>query len=153
MKYRYIVEGWELVKKIKRNCERCRYLAKPTIEISMGPISKHNLTIAPPFYVTQVDLTGPYKAYTPHNKRLNKTIKIYLAVFVCSTTGTTSIKMMHDYGTKSFIQAFIHVSCEVGYPKILLTDEGSQLLKACKTMVFDFHDTKQKLYRKHNVEF
>ena len=151
MKYGYIIEGRELVKKIRRNCERCRYLAKRTIEVSMGPISKHNLTIAPPFYVTQVDITGPYKAYTPHNKR--STIKIYLAVFVCSTTGTTSLKMMDDYGTTSFIQAFIRLSCDVGYPKILLTDEGSQLLKACKTMEFDFHDAKQKLYKRHNVEF
>ena len=151
MKYGYIIEGRELVKKIRRNCERCRYLAKRTIEVSMGPISKHNLTIAPPFYVTQVDLAGPYKAYTPHNKR--STIKVYLAVFVCSTTGTTSIRMMDDYGTTSFIQAFIRLSCEVGYPKILLTDEGSQLVKACKTMEFDFHDAKHRLYKGHKVEF
>jgi hypothetical protein len=151
MKYGHIMEGRELVKKIRQNCERCRYLAKRTIEISMGPVSQHNLTIAPPFYVTQVDLSGPYKAYTPHNKR--STIKIYLAVFVCSTTGTTSMRMMDDYSTISFVQAFIRLSCEVGYPKILLTDEGSQLIKACKTMEFDFHDTKQKLYTGHGVEF
>ena len=151
MKHGYIIEGRELVKKVRQNCERCRYLAKRTIEICMGPISQHNLTIAPPFYVTQVDLCGPYKAYTPHNKR--STIKIYLAVFVCSTTGTTSMRMMDDYSTISFVQAFIRLSCEVGYPKILLTDEGSQLLKACKTMEFDFHDVKQKLYTGHNVEF
>ena len=151
MKHGYIIEGRDLVKKVRQNCERCRYLAKRTIEICMGPVSQHNLTIAPPFFITQVDLCGPYKAYTPHNKR--STIKIYLAVFVCATTGTTSMKMMDDYCTISFIQAFIRLSCEVGYPKILLTDEGSQLLKACKTMEFDFRDVKQKLYTSHNVEF
>ena len=151
MKYGYIMEGRELVKKVRKNCERCRYLAKRTIEVSMGPVSKHNLTIAPPFYVTQVDLTGPYKAYTPHNMR--STIKVYLAVFCCSTTGTVSVRVMDDYGTTSFVKAFVRLSCEVGYPKILLTDEGSQLLKACKTMKFDFHDAKQQLYNKHSVEF
>ena len=29
----------------------------------MAPISKYNLTIAPPFYISQVDLARPFKAY------------------------------------------------------------------------------------------
>ena len=151
MKYGYIIEGRELVKKVRQNCERCRYLAKRTIDIGMGPVSQHNLTIAPPFYITQVDLAGPFDAFTLHNSR--KTIKIYLAVFVCSTTGTTSMKMMNNYTTKAFIAAFVRLSCEVGYPKILLTDEGSQLLKACKTMEFNFQDITKKLYTYRRVEF
>ena len=47
MKHGYILEGRELVKKIRKMCERCRLLSKRTIDISMGPISRHNLTIAP----------------------------------------------------------------------------------------------------------
>ena len=39
LKYAYIVEGKELVRKIKMLCQRCRYLAKHTIEVAMGPIS------------------------------------------------------------------------------------------------------------------
>ena len=151
MKYAYIMDGRELVRKIRKNCERCRFLAKRTIEISMGPVSKHNLTIAPPFFIAQVDLTGPFKAYTPHNKR--STVKVYLAVFCCATTATVNIKLMESYATESFIQAFIRLSCEVGYPKILLTDEGSQLVKACNTMEFSFVDTQRKLHLNHNVEF
>ena len=151
MKHAYIMEGRELVKKVRRNCERCRYLAKRTIEVCMGPTSSYNLTIAPAFFITQVDLTGPYKAYTPHNKR--STIKIYLAVFCCATTGSINIKVMDSYDTGSFIQAFIRLSCEVGYPKILLTDEGSQLIKACKTMSISFQDAKHKLHINHSVEF
>ena len=151
MKYAYIMEGRELVRKIRKNCERCRFLAKRTIEVIMGPVSKYNLTIAPPFYITQVDLAGPYKAFTIHNKRA--TIKIYLTVFCCATTGTINIKVMDSYATESFIQAFIRLSCEVGYPKHLLTDEGSQLIKACNTMEFNFHDTKYKLHLNHKVDF
>ena len=44
----------------------------------MGPVSSHSLRKAPAFYVTKVDLCGPFKAYSPHNKRT--TIKIWLAV-------------------------------------------------------------------------
>ena len=63
----YIIEGREIVKKVKKDCHRCRLLAKRTIEVSMGPVSTYNLTIAPAFYYTQVDLAEPFKAYTFHN--------------------------------------------------------------------------------------
>ena len=73
----YVIEGRSLMKQIRKRCERCRYLLKRCINVAMGPISKYNLTIAPPFYITQVDLAGPFKAYSPHNKRA--TIKICIS--------------------------------------------------------------------------
>ena len=84
--------------------QRCRYLKKKTIDIIMGPVSEYNLKIAPAFYITQVDLTGPFKAYSKHNKRA--TLKIWLVVFCCATTTTINIKVMEDYSTTAFIQAF-----------------------------------------------
>ena len=68
LKKAYIIEGRSIVKNIKRLCQRCRYIKKKTIDIIMGPVSEHNLKIAPAFYITQVDLTGPFKAYSKHNK-------------------------------------------------------------------------------------
>ena len=79
----YITEGQEIVRKVKNDCHRYRLLDKRTIEVSMGPVSTYNLTIAPAFYYSQVDLVGPFKAYTSHSKR--KAIKIWLCVFCCST--------------------------------------------------------------------
>ena len=52
----------------------------------------------------------------------------------------TSIKVMEDYSTTSFIQAFIRLACEVGYPKILLADSGTQIAKSCGSMEFDFRE-------------
>ena len=147
----YIIEGRELVKRIKRDCERCKILAKRTIEVSMGPISTKNITIAPAFYYTQVDLAGPFKAYTLHNQR--KTIKIWMCVFCCTTTTTTSIKIMEDYSAAAFIQAFIRLACEVGYPKKLLPDEGSQLISGCESMKINYNDVKQKLHSSVDVEY
>ena len=80
------------------------------------------------------------EAYSPHQKRT--TIKIWLSVFCCSTTSATSIKVMDDYSSTSFIQAFTRFSCGVGYPKVLLPDEGSQLMKSCDTMKLNFQDIK-----------
>ena len=69
LKVCFIINGRNLVKLFRKNCERCRYLAKRTIDVAMGPISSQNLTIAPAFYITQLDITGPFISYSPHNKR------------------------------------------------------------------------------------
>ena len=79
LKLGYIMHGRDLVKKVKKNCERCRYLRKKAIHIEMGPVSPHSLRIARIFYATQVDFCGIFKAHSPHNKRT--TIKIWLAVY------------------------------------------------------------------------
>ena len=117
LKNAYITEGRSIVKNIKKLCQRCRYLKKKTVDKIMGPVSEYNLKIAPAFYITQVDLTGPFKAYSKHNK--TTTLKIWLVVFCCATTMTINIKVLEDYGTTAFIQEFTRFSCEVGYPKKL----------------------------------
>ena len=103
----------------------------------MGPVSQHNLTIAPAFYVTQVDLCGPFDSYAPHNKR--KTVKIWLTVFCCATTSTTSTKTMDDYGISSFIQGSYFVTLY------------GQLIKGCHDT--KFCDMQQKLHRDVKVDF
>ena len=55
----YIIEGRSLVKSIRQSCQRCRYLSKKSIEAVMGPIPMSSITIAPAFYASQVDLSGP----------------------------------------------------------------------------------------------
>eukprot|EP00111_Clytia_hemisphaerica_P012237 TCONS_00035946-protein len=104
----YIIDGRDLIRTIKRNCQRCRYLAKKAINVEMGPVSQHSLNIAPPFYSTQVDLCGPFSAYSSFNKR--KSIKIWLVVFCCTTTSATKIHVMDDCSTPSFILSVIRFS-------------------------------------------
>ena len=140
-----------MVKKIKTQCERCRYLRKKVIDVEMGPISKHSITIAPAFYATQADICGPFKTYSLHHKRT--TIKIWLIVYCCISTSTTNIKVMDDYSAQAFIQAFIRFSCKVGYPRFMVTDEGSQLIKGSDNMKISCTDIKGKLHRDMMVDF
>ena len=126
MKYAYIVEGRELVKRFKKDCPRCRYLAKRMVDVIMGPVSKVNLA----FYISQVDLFGPYKSYSIVNKRA--TVNVWFVIFCCCTTGAINIKVMENYSTYSCVLSFIRFACCFGYPKMLLPDEGSQIVKGCK---------------------
>ena len=44
----HIIKGRDLIKLVRKRCERRRYIAKKTLEVEMGPVSDHNLNIAPP---------------------------------------------------------------------------------------------------------
>ncbi|XP_066931129.1 uncharacterized protein [Clytia hemisphaerica] len=147
----YILEGRSLVKQVRSSCPRCRYLLKRKFQVIMGPLSEDNLKIAPAFFVAQTDLAGPFQSYSEHHKRT--TVKIWLLVFCCATTTAVKIKVMDSYNTTSFLQAFTRLACEVGYPKKLLVDEGSQLVKGCETMQLNFVDLQQHLHSKMNIDF
>ena len=61
LKKTFIIHGRELVRKILKNCQRCRYLLKKTLDVAMGLISNYNLMIAPAFYISQVIFVVPSK--------------------------------------------------------------------------------------------
>ena len=73
-KIAYIIRGRNLVKKFRRDCVRCRILAKKAIEVAIGLIPRDCLNIAPAFYVSQVDIFGPVTSYSNVNKKA--TVKI-----------------------------------------------------------------------------
>ena len=146
----YIIDARDIIRMIGKSCQRCRFLRKRSLEVAMGPVSNH-LNIAPAFYISQVDLAGPFSSYSPHNKRT--TVKVWFAIFCCTATSTIDIRVMEDYSSPAFVEAFIRMSCYAGYPKFLLVDQGSQVVSACESMKLSFKDIKERLYREKNVEF
>ena len=143
LKVAYVIEGAPLVELFRSNCPRCRFLLKRMIEVAMGPRKNENLTIAPPFYYSQVDLFGPFNTYSHSNKRAS--VKCWFVIFCCTVTGCIDLRVAEDYSTMSVVDAYIRMSCNVGYPRKLLPDAGSQLLKACGTMTLTFHDINHEL--------
>ena len=140
----HIIGGRHLVKSVKRISKKCRIINKNSIDVIMGPLRDVNLCIAPAFYASQIDIFGPYKSFSNANKRA--TIKIWFLILCCCSTGAVDIRLMEDYSTDSFVLSFIRFSCHYGYPKYLLPDPGSQLVKGCEDMTYSFTDLKQKLY-------
>ena len=60
---------------------------------------------------------------------------------------------MEDYSTTAFIQTFTRFSCDVGYPKKLLPDEGSQLIKGCTSVKLDIRDIKSRSSQTVKIDF
>ena len=147
----FIIGGRKLVKTIKRECTKCKILGKEAVRVAMGPVQDVNMCIAPAFYASQVDICGPFNSYSIANKR--GVIKIWFVVFCCCTTGAVDCRLMENYSTEAFVLAFIRFSCRFGYPKLLLPDEGSLLVRGCKDMVIGFANIQHQLSVEYGVEF
>ena len=147
----YILNGRCLVKDIGKYCVTCRIKRKDRIKVAMGPLPEGVLRIAPAFFVSQVDIFGPYASYSNANKRA--TIKVWFLLHCCCVTGAVDVKVMEDYSTDSFLLAFIRFSCKCGYPKTLCIDEGSQLVKGCKDMAISFVDLSHRLNFEYGINF
>ena len=68
-------------------------------------------------------------------------------VFCCCATGATDAgdcRLLEDYLVDSFVLSFIRFSCRFVYPKQLLSNEGSQLVKGYKNHNIFFIATELK---------
>ena len=124
---------------------RTNNTSRPTFKIKMHPSTLISCSYYKHLH-SQVDLFGPSKSYSIVNRRT--TVNVWFVIFCCCTTGAISIKVMGNYSTDSFVLSFIRFTCCFGYPKMLLPDESSQLVKGCKEMDLSFHDIRHRL----NVE-
>ena len=140
-----------MVKIVKKGCARCRFLHTKGVRAAMGLLGDQNLKIAPPFYFTQVDLCGSFKAFSPVHKKAS--IKVWLVVFCCTVTGTVDIRIMENYTADAFVMAFDRFSCKFGYPKLVMPDEGSQLKNGCDNMIISMSDIHHQLNVQHGVDF
>ena len=146
----YIIEGRALVKSIKKECAKCRILNKNGVCVTMGPVGEDNFRVAPPFYFCQVDICGPFNAYSPVNKQA--TLKVWFVIFCCNVTGAVDCRVMENYMADAFLLAFIRFACRFGYPKLVLPDEGSQLIKGCQNMIISLSDIQHKLGIEYRIK-
>ena len=134
----YILRGRDLAMEIRDSCQSCiRYRAKLT-RVEMGKMHDARFTIAPAFFLCQVDLMGPLLARCKHNHR--STVKIWAAVFKDPASCAVSVHAMDGYTTEDFICAYTRFSSRHGHPSELLIDEGSNLMAAAKKMEISITD-------------
>ena len=80
-------------------------------------------------------------------------LKVWLLVFCCTGTCAVDCRVMENYMTDAFVSAFVRLVCHFGYPKLLMPDEGSQLIWGCENMVLSFSDIHHKITTEYGIEF
>ena len=132
-----------IIQRIRRDCTRCRLIAKRTLELKMASHPSARTHITPPFYYCQVDTVFGFKGQPYKNAR--KTMKIYALVIVCVLTGATNILAVEGLETQDIIQAIERHASRHGVPAVLYIDNGTQLI-ALENTVFNLRDMQTQVY-------
>ena len=94
----------------------------------MGPLPESRLKPSPPFNKTMVDLFGPFMIRSEVHKRTF--VKTYGVIFTDLTMRAVHIEVVAGYDTSSFLMALCRFANIRGWPEIMYSDPGSQLVGA-----------------------
>ena len=146
----FVLKGRSLANEVRDNCQSCRRFKVKAIDVEMGKLHPTRLSIAPAFYVCQVDLMGPFQAFCEH-KPHRSTVKIWVAVYKCVTTCAIMAHVMQSYSASAFLQAYCRFGCKYGHPALMLIDQGTQLVSACENASISVVDLANQLSTKYEV--
>ena len=84
----------------------------------------------PPFHYTACDYFGPFKVKVGRNK----TAKHYGVIFTCLNTRAVHLEMAVDCSTMEFMQVLRRFFSIRGYPSVMMSDNGSQMVGAAREL-------------------
>ena len=115
-----------------RQFPSCRLDSKQLAEQVMGDIPEHQLMPCYTFTNVSLDFLGPLKVKGLANQRAR--IKVYGLLILCQNTRALKLLPVPGYDTGSFLMAYIHFTSNYGNPALVVSDRGTQLMKASKTV-------------------
>lgn len=120
--------GAKMAKSITKACLLCKLRMGKHLNQQMGPLPEERSTPSPPFNFTMVDLFGPMLVRGEVQKRTS--MKVWGVLFVDMVARAVHLEMACGYDTQSFMLAFRRFVSIRGWPQILYSDVGSQLVGA-----------------------
>ena len=131
---------------------------KHFIEVTMGPASQHQLTVAPPMWAAQVDLFGPCVVYVPGYERETRGRKalateVHVMVFACPATRLVNLQVIEGKDVSCILDGITRLSCEIGIPKYLLIDDDKAITKVLREVDVDILDLKYQLHKEKGIIF
>lgn len=123
----WIIKGTNVAKTIKQRCKFYREIEAKVETQLMANLPRCRLQpCTPPFLYTSCDYFGPVKVKVGRNK----TAKHYGVIFMCLNTKAVHCKLATDLTTMEFLQVLRRFFSYRGYPKVLISDNGSQMVGA-----------------------
>ena len=108
----------------------------------MGQVSDVRMKPTPPFYHTGTDLFGPFTIRDTVKRRTHG--KCFGVIYTCLTTRAVHLEIAENYSTEAYLRTFRRFVSIRGYPGIIHSDNGPQLVAANKELrdasrVFDLN--------------
>lgn len=123
----WIIKAQRIAKVLKSRCTVCREIEAKVETQLMANLPKFRLRPhTPPFLYSSVDYFGPIKVKVGRNK----TSKHYGVVFTCLNTRAIHCELAVDASAMELMQVLRRFFSYRGYPKVLLSDNGTQMVGA-----------------------
>ena len=153
-----IMQGMTLYREIASECIRCHMKRKKVIEVPMGPVAEEQLVIAPPFYITMVDLFGPLRSFVPGHERATRgrrelETQLHVLVAVCITTKAVNLQALEGKDAPAIIDGFTRLCSEVGIPTMVHVDQDTGAMAGFRTAELDFRNLQHKLHKQFGISF
>ena len=153
-----IIQSMSLYKELSLECIRCNMRRKKFVKVEMGGLTRHQLTVAPPFWACQMDLFGPYKTFVPgyectNRSRHAKECQVYVMCEVCPTSRLVNLQVFEKADASGILCGVTRLVCEVGFPKYFFIDHYSATMSAFSNAEFNFRNLQLSLRRQHGIVF
>ena len=125
----HVIHSRQEVKACIHNCFECkrRFRLHPAKQ-QMAPLPQFRLQMTNrPFTNCATDYGGPYLTMQGRGRARTKR---FLCLFVCLQTRCCHLEMATSLDTGSFMNAFTRMTARRGWPKIMVSDNGSNFVAA-----------------------
>ncbi|KXJ69602.1 hypothetical protein RP20_CCG026464 [Aedes albopictus] len=122
----YVTGLRNLIKKVSRNCQRCKVKNATPRPPMMAPLPKVRLTpFVRAFTFVGVDYFGPIEV-----KVGRSVVKRWVSLFTCLTVRAIHLEVTHSLSTQSCVLAFRRFIARRGAPREVYSDNGTNFVGA-----------------------
>lgn len=132
----WIVNGRNTVRHLLHKCVICFRQKATTSSQLMGQLPTPRVNELKAFRHTGVDYCGPMDIKISKG-RSNKTMKAYIAIFICLSVKAIHIEIVTDLTADAFMSAFRRFIARRGLPTNMYSDNGTTFVKANKDLSAD----------------
>ena len=122
----WVAQGSKVAQGVCKQCQMCKKLKPITLKHCLGQLPDARLKASPPFTHVMLDLFGPVivKAEVPRRA----TCKVYGVLFTDLYSRAVHVEVASGYDAESFKKALLCFSSVRGWPSVIYSDPGSQLV-------------------------
>lgn len=139
----WILQGTKVVKSVVHRCVICAKNKAKLQQQLMGQLPPSRVNLNTPFEHCGVDLAGPIWIKTKAGRGA-KSMKSYIVAFVCMATKATHFELATDLTTVAFIGAFQRFIARRSTPKMMYSDNGTNIKSAFKYFM--------RLFKEHTLD-
>ena len=129
----WTVRAGNVAKKVTSHCVPCRKLSTKTMSQVMGEIPEDQLRNLVAWGYCQTDLFGPFSCRGDVNPRTTK--KTWCIIVEDVNSGAVHLDVVQDYSADAVLTSMRRFGALRGWPLVIRSDPGSQLVSASGKLV------------------